>query len=157
MQTTIFGPPGTGKTTKLISIVKQELEDGTRPEDIAFVSFSRKAADEARTRASSALNMNPDEMVWFRTLHSLAFQFLGISRKQVLRGTDFRQLGDILGLEFSSNSSLNMAVPMSVGSITMLHEIRTVCLMIIAASAWDALEKSVAICMMISISSFPQM
>jgi DNA helicase-2/ATP-dependent DNA helicase PcrA len=109
MQTTIFGPPGTGKTTKLISIVKQELEDGTRPEDIAFVSFSRKAADEARTRASSALNMNPDEMVWFRTLHSLAFQFLGIGTKQVLRGTDFRQLGDILGLEFSSNSSLNMA------------------------------------------------
>ena len=109
MQTTSFGPPGTGKTTKLISIVKQELEDGTRPEDIAFVSFSRKAADEARTRASSALNMNPDEMVWFRTLHSLAFQFLGIGTKQVLRGTDFRQIGDILGLEFSSNSSLNMA------------------------------------------------
>ena len=81
MQTTIFGPPGTGKTTKLISIVKQELEDGTRPEDIAFVSFSRKAADEARTRASSALNMNPDEMVWFRTLHSLAFQFLGIGTR----------------------------------------------------------------------------
>ena len=73
------------------------------------MSFSRKAADEARTRASSALNMNPDEMVWFRTLHSLAFQFLGIGRKQVLRGTDFRQIGDILGLEFSSNSSLNMA------------------------------------------------
>ena len=86
MQTTIFGPPGTGKTTKLISIVKQELEDGTRPEDIAFVSFSRKAADEARTRASSALNMNPDEMVWFRTLHSMAFQYQGIGGKQVLKG-----------------------------------------------------------------------
>ena len=109
MQTTIFGPPGTGKTTKLISIVKQELEDGTRPEDIAFVSFSRKAADEARTRASSALSMNPDQMVWFRTLHSMAFQFLGISRGQVLRGADFAQLGNILGLEFSSNSSLTMA------------------------------------------------
>jgi len=109
MQTTIFGPPGTGKTTKLISIVKQELEDGTRPEDIAFVSFSRKAADEARTRAASALSMNPDQMVWFRTLHSMAFQFLGISRGQVLRGADFAQLGNILGLEFSSNSSLTMA------------------------------------------------
>ena len=97
MQTTIFGPPGTGKTTKLISIVKQELEDGTRPEDIAFVSFSRKAADEARTRASAALSMNPDQMVWFRTLHSMAFQYQGLSGRQVLKGNDFTQLGQILG------------------------------------------------------------
>jgi len=109
MQTTIFGPPGTGKTTKLISIVKQELEDGTRPEDIAFVSFSRKAADEARTRAASALSMNPDQMVWFRTLHSMAFQYLGLNSQRVLKGSDFTQLGNILGLEFSSNSSLSMA------------------------------------------------
>jgi len=108
MQTTIFGPPGTGKTTKLISIVKQELEDGTRPEDIAFVSFSRKAADEARTRASDALSMNPDQMVWFRTLHSMAFQYMGITTHQVLKGTDFTQLGNLLGLEFSSNASVRM-------------------------------------------------
>jgi DNA helicase-2/ATP-dependent DNA helicase PcrA len=108
MQTTIFGPPGTGKTTKLISIVKQELEDGTKPEDIAFVSFSRKAADEARTRSASALSMNPDQMVWFRTLHSMAFQYQGLSTGQVLRGNDFTQLGNILGLEFSSNSSMRM-------------------------------------------------
>ena len=109
MQTTIFGPPGTGKTTKLISIVKQELEDGTRPEDIAFVSFSRKAADEARTRAASALSMNADQMVWFRTLHSMAFQYLGLNSQRVLKGADFTQLGNLLGLEFSSNSSLSMA------------------------------------------------
>ena len=84
------------------------MKDGTRPEDIAFVSFSRKAADEARTRASSALSMNPDQMVWFRTLHSMAFQYQGLSGRQVLRGADFTQLGQILGLEFSSNSSIRM-------------------------------------------------
>lgn len=109
MQTTIFGPPGTGKTTTLINIVKQELENGTRPEDIAFVSFSRKAAEEARDRAASALDMGADQMVWFRTLHSLAFQCLGLNSQQVLKGADFTQLGRLLGLEFSSNSSLTMA------------------------------------------------
>lgn len=109
MQTTIFGPPGTGKTTKLISIVEQELENGTRPEGIAFVSFSRKAAEEARDRAASALDMGADQMVWFRTLHSLAFQCLGLSTNQVLKGADYTQLGRLLGLEFSSNSSQTLS------------------------------------------------
>ena len=71
METTIFGPPGTGKTTQLINIVQKELDSGTKPESIAFVSFSRKAAEEARTRAAEKLGMDVGQMVWFRTLHSL--------------------------------------------------------------------------------------
>ena len=89
METTIFGPPGTGKTTRLIQIVQDELTSGTKPHDIAFVSFSRKAAEEARTRASVKLNMNADQMVWFRTLHSFAYQCLGLSKDRVLRGPDY--------------------------------------------------------------------
>ena len=108
-ETTIFGPPGTGKTTRLINIVQQELERGTRPEDIAFVSFSRKAAEEARTRASTKLNIDANQMVWFRTLHSFAFQSLGLTTKRVLHGKNFTDIGNLLGLTFSSNASLNMA------------------------------------------------
>ena len=84
METTIFGPPGTGKTTKLINIVKQELENGTPADRIAFVSFSRKAAEEARDRALEKLNIGTGDLEWFRCLHSLAFQCLGLSRKQVM-------------------------------------------------------------------------
>tara|TARA_R110000764_G_scaffold104288_1_gene189897 strand:+ start:431 stop:1939 length:1509 start_codon:yes stop_codon:yes gene_type:complete len=109
METTIFGPPGTGKTTRLISIVQEEIANGTPPDKIAFVSFSRKAAEEARTRAAEKLGMSAEQMVWFRTLHSLAFQWLGISTKDVLYGNDFNQLGKLLGLEFTANSSVNMS------------------------------------------------
>ena len=109
METTIFGPPGTGKTTKLISIVQEEIKNGTSPEKIGFVSFSRKAAEEAKTRTIEKLGINEDSLVWFRTLHSLAFQWLGISRKDVLYGSDYTQLGKLLGLEFSANSSINMS------------------------------------------------
>ena len=109
METTIFGPPGTGKTTRLISIVQEEIANGTPPDKIAFVSFSRKAAEEARTRAAEKLGMSAEQMVWFRTLHSLAFQWLGMNGRDVLKGIDYNQLGKLLGLEFSANSSVNMS------------------------------------------------
>ena len=44
----ILGPPGCGKTYTLINIVKQELQNGTAPERIGFVSFSKKAIEEAK-------------------------------------------------------------------------------------------------------------
>jgi superfamily I DNA/RNA helicase len=47
----VFGPPGTGKTTYLLSTVEHELDRGVLPCDIGYFAFTRKASTEARERA----------------------------------------------------------------------------------------------------------
>lgn len=109
METTIFGPPGTGKTTRLISIVKDAIVDGIDPNKIAFMSFSKKAAEEAKTRAIAELDVEGRDLVWFRTLHSLAFNWLGMRSQDVFKGHDYHKLGKMLGVEFKANASNTMA------------------------------------------------
>ena len=45
-----FGPPGTGKTHKLISRAKAYIRIGTPLDKIAYFAFTKKAADVAKNR-----------------------------------------------------------------------------------------------------------
>lgn len=98
---TLYGPPGTGKTTASLTVVEQALENGTRPERIAYLAFTRKAAKEAASRAAIKFGLDEDALVNFRTLHSLAYHRLGLSRDQVMGPKHWRDFADKLGLELS--------------------------------------------------------
>lgn len=96
----VFGPPGTGKTTYLLNTVEQHLEQGTLPLNIGYFAFTRKAANEAKERAVKKFPHLNDKVdfPWFRTLHSLAFRCLGVTRKDMMSPEHFREFAKLARL-----------------------------------------------------------
>lgn len=80
----IFGPPGTGKTTFLLDKVKEYVEKGVKPEDIAFISFSNAAANEAKKRVADVFpDLGSIDFPNFSTMHSLATKIGGNKGKEL--------------------------------------------------------------------------
>jgi superfamily I DNA/RNA helicase len=101
--TKVFGPPGSGKTTFLLSIVETELENNVHPMKIGYFAFTKKAATEARDRAIQKFpNLNPDtDFPFFRTLHSLAYRCLGITTKDMMSPEHYREFASEAGIELA--------------------------------------------------------
>lgn len=100
----VLGPPGTGKTTTLLNILDEELAAGTHPASIGYVSFTRKAADEAVTRACSRFSFERSQFPHFRTIHSLCFRQLGLKSSDVLQGPRFKEFSDWAGIRVTGRA-----------------------------------------------------
>ena len=69
--TKIFGPPGTGKTHELLTILKNKLDYGYSKDDILLVGYSRATAQNLRDRCKKDLNFTDDELEPIKTLHAM--------------------------------------------------------------------------------------
>ena len=100
----IFGPPGTGKTTTLLNMVDDALEKGMHPHRIAFLAFTKKAATEAKERAAARFGLDAKkDLIYFRTLHSLALTMTDIRPEQVMQPENYKELGNAIGITLNES------------------------------------------------------
>jgi len=78
----IMGPPGTGKTTTLINRIATLLESGTPPDRIGLITFTKRAAEVAVARLQD--KYPGVKFPHIRTLHSMAFQEMGVGRSSIM-------------------------------------------------------------------------
>jgi len=98
----ILGPPGTGKTHNLLKLVEKEIARGTPPDRIGFFAFTKKAANEAKERAKIKFKLEDKQLPYFRTLHSFAFNQLGMTTSEVMSRSNYKEFSLNYGMDLGS-------------------------------------------------------
>ena len=102
--TVVIGPPGTGKTTFILEKIEEYLANDVGIDEIAFFSFSNKAVDEAKQRASQKFKIPLSQLENFSTLHSFALRQMGLTREHILSNNDWRNISNELRININVNN-----------------------------------------------------
>ena len=82
-----------------MNLVDQFIQQGIRPKQIGYFSFTRKAAREAATRAAEKFGLDAEkDLENFRTLHSYAFSRLAMSKEKMMTAENYREFGKLVGI-----------------------------------------------------------
>ena len=97
----VVGPPGTGKTTALLGVLRRELLGGVHPSRVAFWSFTRAARLEALARVTQEIGLNEDDMPWLRTVHSAAYKLTSMRPDTLMLDERWQEFAKRYGYELS--------------------------------------------------------
>lgn len=109
----VVGAAGTGKTTLLVQRACHLARQGLSPDRLLFLAFSRRAAEEMRTRLERLLGRSlPD--VWIETVHSFGWRFLRIEGWRLDLSPEFKtanpsEILDIISKKWGRNRAKALA------------------------------------------------
>lgn len=95
----LYGGPGCGKTHTLLRHFEDELKE-FEPEQIAFLTFTRAARQEAVERSKKA----QEDLPYVRTIHSICYKQLGISNVGIVTPKDVCRFGEKVGVEMEGTT-----------------------------------------------------
>ena len=96
----VIGPPGTGKTRSLLQTVQKYVDEGIPLKNIGYFAFTRKAANEARERFLKVnTHLTKKDIPYFQTLHSFAFNQLGLKEENVMQEEHYKKIGETSGIQ----------------------------------------------------------
>ena len=102
MRYKVIGPPGTGKTRRLLNEVHNYVKKGVSLNRIGYFAFTRKAAREARKRYLEVeTHLAKKDVKYFQTLHSLAFNTLGLKEENVMQELNYKRIGEECGIQIA--------------------------------------------------------
>ena len=97
-KTTVFGPPGTGKTYTLEHIFSSYTSSGR--DDALYITYSRSMASDARRR----MDLSKE---YVSTFHSAFTRFLGWDMDSFLTDDDYTEFARITGLKKTATIDIN--------------------------------------------------
>lgn len=104
--TVALAPAGCGKTHYLRDKVTEALET-YRPEEVAYVSFTRMGANQGKSVIMKHLGIEEESLPFFSTLHALTFNALGLKHKNIFSIKHLKNFNELLGFNLSLNSDMD--------------------------------------------------
>lgn len=106
----VLGGPGCGKTTYLLGLIDELFGRNVPPDQIGYVTFTRKAAHEGLQRASEKFDIAKDDLPYFSTLHAFCFNQLGLAPAEVMSHSNYIEFGNHIGLEVTKGPTEDLAL-----------------------------------------------
>jgi superfamily I DNA/RNA helicase len=99
---------GAGKTSAIMDEMTGLLTT-YRPDELAFVTFTRKGVANGIERALQANpHLTADDLIHFRTLHALCFRELGLKHASIIERADMHRFNRMLGFNVNLREAFEL-------------------------------------------------